>query len=181
MPSQTLHSPQLTYLNVTKSFVTREVERQIELLPQQVQSYIRPDEVMARALDSLPPLYLPTQSKTSEKGWHYQYQLAKHKLQAQVAEAVKQALIAIRYAVFMGLPKCEQIGYLESWLTGFESLAVPASLEHSPLLGIHRKQWNEGLCLGGEGGEGSRPATQCGSNHNETIVGTHNSTPKKDI
>ena len=124
MQRQPLPSRQSNYLDITASFVLQEVERQLEQLPQRVQSYIRPDQVTILTLDHLPPLDPPARCSSSDKVWQYQDQLIKHKLRAQVAKAVQQALVTVRYTVFMRLPKQEKILYLESWLEDYDALAV---------------------------------------------------------
>ena len=117
MRNNTLPRHQFTnaYVNVAETLVTQEVMRQLEQLPQHVQAYIQPNEVTICALDHLPALYFPALDAFREKEWQYQYQLAKHKLQVQVAKAVRQALVEARYQVFSKLSKQEKLNYLEGW------------------------------------------------------------------
>lgn len=118
MPLQNDFPPSSTHLTMTvaKSVIDWEVKRQLDQLPQRVQQYIEPHVVTLHALDALPPLYLPAVTVPKEPWWHYRYQSAKHKVQVQIAQAVRQALVSVRYTVFAGLPKEQQVEYLEGWL-----------------------------------------------------------------
>lgn len=80
-----------TYMNAMETLVEREVERQVQALPERVVAYVNKTELSAYALNQLPSLYA-----TSEKGLAYQIQRGQSKHGAQVREAVQRALIAIQ-------------------------------------------------------------------------------------
>jgi hypothetical protein len=80
-----------TYRNVMEDLVTDELEHQLRRLPSKLREYICVAEVMAFALNRLPPLYA-----TSEKGWRQQRMRAKQELAGQITTVVRQALAAIQ-------------------------------------------------------------------------------------
>lgn len=80
-----------TYRNVMDSLVAEEVERQVRQLPPKLMRYVNQAEVIAYALNRLPPLYA-----TSEKGWQQQYVKAKREMHSQIVLAVRQALAAVQ-------------------------------------------------------------------------------------
>ncbi|HEY9645898.1 MAG TPA: late competence development ComFB family protein [Chroococcidiopsis sp.] len=79
------------YKNAMEMLVEEEVERQVRALPPRVVSYINQTELVAYALNQLPPLYA-----TSEKGLEFQIQRGRVKLAVQVSQAVQRAIAAIR-------------------------------------------------------------------------------------
>jgi hypothetical protein len=110
MQYQPTQAYQPTYLNVMEIFVAQEVERQMAHLPKVVQNYIQPETVITTALVGLPRLYTHL-----EKGWQYQYQLAKQNLQLKIVESVRQALVSARYETFARLSDHEKQLYLQDW------------------------------------------------------------------
>jgi len=81
----------LLYRNALEPLVTEEVKRQLEQLSPKLVKYINPEQVIAYALNRLPPLYA-----TSIEGWTRQQQLAKTKLEKQIFLAVRQGLAAVQ-------------------------------------------------------------------------------------
>ncbi|MEM9265293.1 MAG: late competence development ComFB family protein [Cyanobacteria bacterium P01_F01_bin.13] len=71
--------------------VAEEVEYQLRQLPTRVLKYVKSIEVETYALNRLPSLYA-----VSEKGWHSQYQKAKHELRREISKAVRQAIAAVQ-------------------------------------------------------------------------------------
>lgn len=80
-----------TYRNAIELLVEEEVDRQISKLPSRTASYTNRTELIAYALNQLPPLYA-----TSEKGLEYQIQKARTQLSSQINQAVMRAFAAIR-------------------------------------------------------------------------------------
>lgn len=80
-----------TYRNAIEALVAEEVQLQIKNLPPRLIKYINPTQVLAYALNQLPPLYA-----TSEKGWHLQQQKAKDKLSHQIVIAVRRGIAAVQ-------------------------------------------------------------------------------------
>jgi len=80
-----------TYRNVMDPLVAEEAEKQLRLLPPKLRRYVNQAEVIAYALNRLPPLYA-----TSEKGWQQQYVKAKRQMHTQIVQAVRQALAAVQ-------------------------------------------------------------------------------------
>ena len=83
--------PPREYINVMELLVAEEVEQQLRRLPTRVLKYVKPIEVETYALNRLPPLYA-----ASEKGWHSQYQKARHQLRKEICDAVRQAIAAVQ-------------------------------------------------------------------------------------
>jgi hypothetical protein len=83
--------PAQTYLNVMEVLVAEEVDKQQKQLPSRIAHYINKIEVIAYALNRLPPLYA-----TSQKGLQQQKSRASKELQAKIVLAVRQALAAIQ-------------------------------------------------------------------------------------
>ena len=83
--------PPREYINVMELLVAEEVEQQLRQLPTRVLKYVKPIEVETYALNRLPSLYA-----ASEKGWHSQYQRARHELRKEIYEAVRQAIAAVQ-------------------------------------------------------------------------------------
>jgi hypothetical protein len=79
------------YKNAMELLVEEEVARQFKALPPKIASYINQLELVAYALNQLPPLYA-----TSEKGLEHQLERGKVKYSAQITQAVQRALAAIR-------------------------------------------------------------------------------------
>ncbi|NEQ54439.1 MAG: late competence development ComFB family protein [Leptolyngbya sp. SIO3F4] len=83
--------PPREYINVMELLVAEEVEQQLRQLPTRVLKYVKPIEVETYALNRLPSLYA-----ASEKGWHTQYQKARHELRKDIYNAVRQAIAAVQ-------------------------------------------------------------------------------------
>ena len=83
--------PPREYINVMELLVAEEVEQQLRQLPTRVLKYVKPIEVETYALNRLPCLYA-----SSEKGWHSQYQKARHELRQEIHNAVRQAIAAVQ-------------------------------------------------------------------------------------
>ena len=81
----------LTYRNVMEALVLEEVEKQYQGLPPKVAAYVNRAEVIAFALNRLPPLYA-----TSEKGWEQQRTKAYKDMHNQIVTAVRQAIAAVQ-------------------------------------------------------------------------------------
>lgn len=79
------------YRNALEPLVINEVTRQLELLSPKLVKYINPEQVIAYALNRLPPLYA-----TSVEGWTKQQEIAKTKLEKQIFLAVRQGLAAVQ-------------------------------------------------------------------------------------
>jgi hypothetical protein len=79
------------YKNVMEILVEQEVLRQLNALPARVSSYIKQTELLAFALNQLPPLYA-----TSEKGLDYQLAKGSAKFAAQITQSVQRAIAAVR-------------------------------------------------------------------------------------
>ena len=79
------------YRNTLEPAVAREVHRQLQTLPPRLVSYINPAQVIAYALNRLPPLYA-----TSEKGWELQQQRIHTELQAQIVIEVRRGIAAVQ-------------------------------------------------------------------------------------
>lgn len=86
----TLQSAQI-YRNVMEPLVIEEVEQQIQHLPTKVAQYVNRTDVIAYALNRLPPLYA-----TSERGWHQQQSKVERELRSQIKAAVRQAFAAVQ-------------------------------------------------------------------------------------
>lgn len=83
-----------TYRNAMESLVAEELDRQLKRVPAKLAQYIQGhnrSEVIAYALNRLPPMYA-----TSEQGWQQQRQRAKNELEKEIIEAVRQALAAVQ-------------------------------------------------------------------------------------
>jgi hypothetical protein len=85
-PAQIQH-----YHNAIEPLVVQEVERQMQQLPARLVQYLNPAQVIAYALNRLPPMYA-----TSLEGWHRQQQRAKEKMDHQIFMAVRQGLAAVQ-------------------------------------------------------------------------------------
>lgn len=78
-------------LNVMEVLVAEEVAHQLESLPHKLARHLNPAEVAAFALNRLPGLYA-----TSKRGWQRQWKRGKGELQAQIASAVRQGIVAVQ-------------------------------------------------------------------------------------
>ncbi len=87
----TLLPGQPLYRNALEPLVTDEVMRQLEQLSPKLVKYINPEQVIAYALNRLPPLYA-----TSIEGWTRQQQFAKNNLEKQIFLAVRQGFAAVQ-------------------------------------------------------------------------------------
>ncbi|WP_017720394.1 late competence development ComFB family protein [Kamptonema formosum] len=83
--------PEALYCNALEPLVAEEVHRQLESLPSQLVPYIKPAEVIAYALNRLPPFYA-----TSEEGWQQLQNRAKTQLMPKIIQAVRQGFAAVR-------------------------------------------------------------------------------------
>lgn len=79
------------YRNVMEPLVVDEVDKQIKTLSPKVVQYLNKAEVVAFALNRLPPLYA-----TTEKGWHQQQVKASREMRSQIVSAVRQAFAAVQ-------------------------------------------------------------------------------------
>lgn len=79
------------YKNVMEMLVEEEVSQQVKSLPPNLASYMNPAELVAYALNQLPALYA-----TSQRGLEYQVDRGREKYGAQIKQAVKRAMAAIR-------------------------------------------------------------------------------------
>lgn len=79
------------YRNAVEPLVVEEVQRQMLELPPQLVRYINPAQVIAYALNRLPPLYA-----TSERGWKLQQQRVEKELHSQLMMAVHQGIAAVQ-------------------------------------------------------------------------------------
>lgn len=83
--------PAQIYRNVMEPLVIQEFEHQFRQLPAKVAQYVNKAEVVAYALNRLPPLYA-----TSERGWQQQQARADRELAPKIAAAVRQAIAAVQ-------------------------------------------------------------------------------------
>jgi Late competence development protein ComFB len=81
----------IIYRNAMESLVVEEVDRQFCRLPSRLADHLSHSEVIAYALNRLPPLYA-----TSEKGWRQQRLRGKSELGTQIHNAVRQGLVAVQ-------------------------------------------------------------------------------------
>jgi signal transduction histidine kinase len=81
----------IPYFNALEPIVVEEVQNQLQKLPSGIGHYINSAQVVAFALNQLPPLYC-----TSEKGWEVQQQRAKQKFAPQIQSAVIRGLTAVQ-------------------------------------------------------------------------------------
>lgn len=81
----------IPYVNALEPIIMEEVQSQLQNLPCAMVPYLNSSQVVAFALNQLPPLYC-----TSEKGWEVQKQKAKEKLAPQVKSAVFRGLTAVQ-------------------------------------------------------------------------------------
>lgn len=80
-----------TYKNIMELLVEEEVVRQCKALSARASAYINSEELIAYALNQLPPLYA-----TSEQGLEYQIQKGRIKFSPQITQAVQRAIAAVR-------------------------------------------------------------------------------------
>lgn len=80
-----------TYQNIMELLVEKEVERQIQALPQQTADWIEPIHVVTYALNRLPTLYA-----NSEEGLGYQLRKGEQGYGARIAQAVHWAILAVQ-------------------------------------------------------------------------------------
>lgn len=79
------------YINVMESLVAQEVGRQLQTVPAKIRRYLKIAEVVTYALNRLPVLYA-----SSERGWHYQRQLAQKEMSVKIRATVRQAILAVQ-------------------------------------------------------------------------------------
>lgn len=82
----------LGFVNVLEEILVRETYIQIEELRPEIQPKVRVAEVVAYALNRLPPLF-----STSMNGWNYQYAYAVNELHPQIAQLVKQGIKTVLF------------------------------------------------------------------------------------
>ncbi len=121
-----LHSARI-YRNVMEPLVTEEVQRQLTQLPSKVAQYINEVEVVAYALNRLPPLYA-----TSEQGWQQQQVKAKRTMGSQIMLSVRQALAAVQRDPLRSTVPLSETGHRD---------ASSALRELKELLGLHDLSW----------------------------------------
>ncbi len=80
------------FVNVLEEIIVKEIYIQIEELRPDMQPKVRVVEVLAYALNRLPPLFA-----TSMVGWQYQYDYALNTLHPQISQLVKQGLKTILF------------------------------------------------------------------------------------
>jgi hypothetical protein len=78
------------YRNVMEELVIAEVQMQIQKLSPKLSKNIKVCEVVAFALNRLPPLYA-----TSKRGWQRQMERGKAELQERIAITVRQGITAV--------------------------------------------------------------------------------------
>lgn len=81
----------IKYRNVLESLVAEETCRQLQTMPPKLVKYINPAQVIAYALNRLPPLYA-----TSFEGWQRQQKRATEELGDRITAAVRQGLAAVQ-------------------------------------------------------------------------------------
>jgi len=88
------HSEQSSFIknshNAMELLVTQEVEKQFQSLPIKTVKYIKKSEVIAYALNRLPPLYA-----TTKRGWQRQLMRGKTEHFQKIATAVRQGIVAV--------------------------------------------------------------------------------------
>lgn len=87
----TVAQPVQIYRNVMEPLVADEVDKQLKNFPPRVTQYLNKAEVVAFALNRLPPLYATTQ-----KGWQQQQTKASREMRSQIVLAVRQAFAAVQ-------------------------------------------------------------------------------------
>lgn len=80
------------FINVLEEIIVKEVRIQIEELRPEMQPKVKVAEVVAYALNRLPPLFA-----TSMIGWKYQYDYALNELHPQIAQTIKHGIKAILF------------------------------------------------------------------------------------
>ncbi len=80
------------FVNVLEEILVKEVYIQIEELRPELQPKVRAVEVVAYALNRLPPLFA-----TSMIGWQYQYEYALNELHPQISQLVKQGIKTVLF------------------------------------------------------------------------------------
>lgn len=120
-----------TYRNALEPLIEQEVQRQVRTLPPQVLQGVVLDDIIAYALNCLPPLYATTQ-----EGWQWQQARAKQELQSQITSAVQQGLMVVHQS-----PQRNDGRLLGSDKGLFE--AQEALVQLSSLLNRPRLSWPE--------------------------------------
>lgn len=92
------------YRNVMEALVIEELERQMQLLPSDLVDYINPAQVIAFALNRLPPLYA-----TSFDGWQKQEIRAKKQFENQIYLAVRWGLTVVQREPWKGATSLQKI------------------------------------------------------------------------
>jgi len=82
----------LGFVNVLEEILVKETYSQIDELRPEIQPKVRVAEVVAYAINRLPPLFA-----TSMSGWHYQYDYAVNELQPQISQLVKQGIKTVLF------------------------------------------------------------------------------------
>ncbi|NER79008.1 MAG: late competence development ComFB family protein [Leptolyngbya sp. SIO1D8] len=91
MEELNLLSEEQHYLNIMEELVVQEAEKCLQRLPLRVRDHVHLEEVVTYALNRLPTLYA-----CSQKGVQHQRQLAQHKMQSKIEDAVRQAISAVQ-------------------------------------------------------------------------------------
>ncbi|AKG23060.1 competence protein ComFB [Calothrix sp. 336/3] len=78
------------YRNVMEELIIEEVETQVQRLSPKISKNIKVCEVVAFALNRLPPLYA-----TSKRGWQRQMERGKAELQERITITVRQGITAV--------------------------------------------------------------------------------------
>jgi Late competence development protein ComFB len=78
------------YMNVMELLVEEEVRRQTENLANRTAEVLRSGEIIAYALNQVPPLYATTQ-----RGWDYQVKEGRKKYAVEITKAVRCAINAV--------------------------------------------------------------------------------------
>lgn len=77
--------------NVMEMLVSLEVAKQVQVLPKQLQGFIKIAQIKAYALNILPPLYV-----TSAQGWERYWEKGETELQPKIKLAVRQGIAAVQ-------------------------------------------------------------------------------------
>jgi hypothetical protein len=83
--------PMGTYKNVMELLTEEAVEQHLKRLSPQVAAYMKPDELVAYALNQLPCLYA-----TTERGLEYQLRKGRSQYKSQINQAVRRAIAAVQ-------------------------------------------------------------------------------------
>lgn len=140
-----------SYKNVMEILIEEEMKRQIAALPHRVVAYLNPVELVAYALNQLPPLYA-----TTEKGLNYQLRKGRSEHGVAIAKSVRRAIAAVQrdpIRTCSPLPSQQHNLNLQGVLRRLKLLlkddqldweAVPSAVEHALLKANHaHENWNQ--------------------------------------